>query len=331
MNKKLISLAIAGAFASASPSIFAAEAMSGSVSGFVDAIFTLQDEAADDTTTDVDGALANPNNMSFGTNGEVDFMGSAGDVGVRVDLDVADSTTEVEQAKISWKTSDSLTVNIGQQNAKGLGFEGEDAPDLFQTSTGQLRNIVNAQSSEGPGNNVEGVILEFGAGPANISVGLLNDLHDAAEENSLLITAGGSPTEGLNLQLGVVTQADNTAANPNSLENIIDLYATYTSGSWWVNAELLDAGTDADGMVDTGFGLTGHVDFGNGFGGTLRYDTVSYNDVGATSVDDTTSTTVAGSYAAADNLGLVLEIRSDDNGVDTFNSVTLEALGTFGR
>lgn len=330
MNKKLIAVAIAGAFAGASPAVMAGAPLETGVSGFVDSIFTFSDERFDDAGLDVDGAAANTKNTKFETSGEVDFMGSMGNVAVRIDLDVNGGTT-VEQSKISWMANDAVTVNIGRQNAVGLGFEGEDAPDLYQTTTGQIRDIINGQSTVNAGNNVEGVIFDFGAGPANISVGLLNDLQGANESNSLLITAGGSPMDGLDLQLGIVTQADNTALNTASLENLIDIYATYGMDNWWVNFEFLSAGTDADSMVDTGMGLTGHMDFGNGFGATLRFDTVAYNDTGAVSNDDSTSTTLAGTYAAADNLGFVLEFRTDDDGTTDTSRVTLEAVGTFGK
>src|SRR3989304_1788917 len=120
MNKKLISLAIAGAFASASPAIFAAEAMSASVSGYIDTIFVVDAEGADDTALDVDGAAANPVNQKFYTTGEIDLMASAGDVSTRIDFDVTDGATDVEQAFLSWAANDSVKVNIGQQNS-GVG------------------------------------------------------------------------------------------------------------------------------------------------------------------------------------------------------------------
>jgi len=272
--------------------------------------------------------LSNPANQKFTTDGEVDFMGGSGNVNARIDLDVADSTTEVEQAVISWMTSDALTVNIGKMN-HNVTWEGQDAPDLYQTSFGQIASIVRGQTSTA--GSAQGVVLAFNAGAAAVNVGLLNDLHGADEENSFLLQASGSPMDGLDLKASLVTQADNTAANATSAENVIDVNGQYGMDNWFVALEILSLGTDADSFADNAWGLTGNMDFGNGFGATLRYDTVSYNDTGAVSNDDTTSTTLAGTYAAADNLGLVLELRNDDDGTDSFSTVTLEAVGTFGN
>lgn len=328
MNKKLVAVAIAGAFAGASPAVMAGAMAPVKLGGFIDSIFTFQNEALDDTSTNVDGDLSNPANQKFTTDGEVDFMGGSGNVNARIDLDVADSTTEVEQAVISWMTSDALTVNIGKMN-HNVTWEGQDAPDLYQTSFGQIASIVRGQTSTA--GSAQGVVLAFNAGAAAVNVGLLNDLHGADEENSFLLQASGSPMDGLDLKASLVTQADNTAANATSAENVIDVNGQYGMDNWFVALEILSLGTDADSFADNAWGLTGNMDFGNGFGATLRYDTVSYNDTGAVSNDDTTSTTLAGTYAAADNLGLVLELRNDDDGTDSFSTVTLEAVGTFGN
>ena len=169
-------------------------------------------------------------------------------------------------------------------------------------------------------------------------IGVLNEIGGVDNENnSFLVQASGSPVDGLNLNLSYLTQSDNTAINASSAENLLDFYATYGMDNWWVNLEYLDGAGDANGLFDMGFGLTGHMDFGNGFGGTLRYESLSFNDVGAVSVDDTTTITVAGTYAVASNLSLNLELNSVDTGdrivtdSDTATEVLLEAVGTFGK
>src|SRR3989304_3395486 len=232
MNKKLISLAIAGAFASASPAIFAAEAMSASVSGYVDTIFVVDAEGADDTALDVDGAAANPANQKFTTTGEIDFVGSVGDVSARIDFDVTDGATDVEQAFIGWAANDAVAVNIGQPNS-GVGFEAEDAPDLYQITNGQIQSVIAGQSSEGPGNNIEGVVLAFNAGPATIRVGLLDDLHGANEENSLLLSAGGAPMEGLGLAFGGHDLGDSPRSMWRALGKVVADRGPYSQDKWW--------------------------------------------------------------------------------------------------
>lgn len=349
MNKKLIAVAIAGAFAGASSAVMAGEAQWSS-NGFVDSIFTLQSSGCDNaanalgaslnnpggcstSATDVDGNAANSVERTFATSGEIDVMGSANGVTGRIDLDIgggSSGSATTEQAVISWMASDSVTVNFGRMNS-GVGFEAEDAPNMNQTTHGAIWNAIDSQTSL-PGNNVEGVVAAIAAGPATINVGVLNEIGGVvADENSYLIQASGEVMDGLKLNLAYLTQADNTPSNPNSGENLMDFYATYGMDNWWVNLEIADAAVSADGFFDMAYGLTGHMDFGSGFGGTLRYENVSYNDIGSTSVDDTTTLTVFGSYAAADNLSLNLEINNVDVGgtTDKANEVLLEALATF--
>ena len=334
MNKKLIAVAIAGAFAGASPAVMAG-AMQVGVSGYIDGILTVQNEAADDTTLDASGSTANSANQKFSMDGEVDFTASQGNVMTRVDLDVNNTngtfdSGEIEQAFASWMANDAVTVNIGQMNT-GVGFEEEDTPNIYSVTHGQIYDILDGQTSL-RGNNVNGVVLGFNAGgAADIKVGMVNELGDNAEANSFMLQASGSPMDGLNLEGSFVTQEDYDAAfNPNSAGNIFDINGTYGMDNWFVGLDILDGADDGDGLPDNAWSIFGNLDFGNGFSGSLRYDTVAYNDVGSTSVDDTTSTTVAGTWSANDNMDLLLEVRSDDNGTDTFNSVYLEAVATLG-
>ena len=352
MNKKLIAVAIAGAFAGASPAVMAGAMGPVKISGFVDSVFQMSGSGCDNAANsigynlstysnevassvcnngvDVDGVAANSAERKFSTNGEIDFITTNNNVTARIDLDV-DGGASAEQALISWMANDSLTVNIGRMNS-GVGFEKEDAPDLYQVTHGLIYQTLEDQTSANTGNNVDGVVLAFNAGPAAINVGLLNDLQGANEENSFLLQAAGSPVDGLNLNIALVTQADNTANNASSAENVIDAYATYGMDNWFVNLEILSLSNSANSFPDGGWGLTGHMDFGNGFGATLRYDVITYNDTGAgASVDDDQSTTLAGTWTVNDNLGINLEINSLDVGgtSDKANEALLEAVGTF--
>jgi len=335
MNKKLIAVAIAGAFVGVSPAVMAGTmAVDVKGSGFIDTILTFNNEIADDTGVDATGSVSNPDNTKFSVDGELDFSATQGDVMARIDLDVNNThgnfdSGEIEQAFSKWQANDAVAVMIGQVNS-GIGFEAEDAPNLYQITHGQIYDILDSQTAL-RGNNVQGVVVNFAAGPASINVGVLDELGRNDEANSLLLQASGSPMDGMNLEFSFITQEDYDAAfNPSSGGNLWDLNGTYGMDNWFVGLEIMDAADDGDGLPDNAYGLYGHIDAGNGFGATLRYDTVAYNDVGAVSVDDTTSTTLAGSYAAADNLGFNLEIRSDDNGTDSFSSVLLEAVATLG-
>ena len=175
----------------------------------------------------------------------------------------------------------------------------------------------------------------FGAGPATINVGLFNEIGgNDKETNSYLVQAAGSlMNDNLKLNLAWLSQSDNTALNPQSIGDVVDFYATYGMDTWFVNFELLDGSTSVDGLPDMAYGLTGHMDFGSGMGATLRYENVSYNDVGSTSVDDSSTITLAFLYAVTDNLSLNAEYNSVDVGgtTDKADEFLLEALATFGN
>jgi hypothetical protein len=304
MNKKLLAVAVAGAFA-ASGAAFAndhdkSHGMGAKVNGHIFSTFTLTD--------DFDAS----NEKRFHTDAELNIKAMVADgVYARVDLDYGLGGTGgdgIEQAYGAWRINDMAKLQIGRFN-NPLGIEAHDQADLSTISHGLIRtDILNHQVDAGTdGNNIEGVAVHLMAGPAKVTLGLLNEIGGVAEENSFLLNISGSPIDGLDLALGVLTQEDRGPLSPDSYENLINFNVAYGMDmgdiSWKVWLDYITAGE----VLDNGYSLGGYVALPNNFGVTLRYNMIEY-DGGA----EDTAITLAGSWQAADNFDLRLEWRNDD-------------------
>lgn len=300
------------------------------VNGFADIIYTITDEASD-----VPGST-NPTEGKFTADGEVDFSSKLSDVvSVRVDVDLAmavnggvnasavtggpaDSAV-IEQAFLAWGLNEGVTFLAGVFNSP-VGWEGEDATDLYQTSHNQNYGILDGQTLL-HGNNVAGVAVAAALGPVTITGALLNDLQQVNEENSIAIVANATPITGLDVEFGIVTQ-DNDIPGAGGAGNVMDLNATFTQNSLTVGFELLTA----DEIIDNSIMLLGNYSLPNGFGVTGRYEIVSFDAAGAS---DTDVITLAGSYHVADNLDILLEWKSTDTGATDTDLLTAEFLAKF--
>ena len=299
------------------------------VNGFADIIYTLTDEASD-----VPGGK-NPTEGKFTADGEVDFASKLSDtVSVRVDLDLAmavnggnnasavtggpaDSAV-IEQAFFAWSLPKDLTF-IGGVFNNPVGWEAEDAPDLYQTSHSLNYGILDDQTTL-HGNNIAGVALAGKVGPVTLTGAFIDDLQLAPEENSLAIIANMTAMKGLDLELGYVTQ-DNDIPTAGGAGNVMDFNAVYTRGKWTAVFELLMA----DEIIDSSILLLANYDFGNKFGVTGRYETISAAGGGP----DTDRITLAGTYAAADNLAILLEWNTTDTGTTDADMLTAEFVAQF--
>ena len=319
MKKKLLPLAIAAAMAPG----FAAAA---DTSGFVDIVYTITDDQAAGTTT------PSPTEGKFTAAAELDITASPADgVTTRIDLDVAagSNTIEVEQAFFAWGATEGVTV-IGGMFNNPIGMEAGDAPDMWGTNGGVVGNILNQQTAL-YGNNVAGLAVAGAVGPATVTVGYLNDLDQTNEENSIALVVNASPMEGLDLELGFVTQAD-VAKNAGSAESVTDFNVSYAIP----NVEGLSVALDyltAGKIVDSAYELM--VNYSNGpWGVGVRAESVAWAASGST---DSERTTFHASYQLASNLVAILEVADGDNvnpatavtGIEADGLTTLELIATF--
>lgn len=307
MKKSMIALAVAAA--TTAPVMVQAAAPE--VSGFADIIFTLVDDTADN------GAI-NTAESQFSADGEIDFKGNLADnVSVQVDLDVnlgGGDSGDIEQAFFGWGINSDITLLGGVFN-NPVGWEAEDAPNMYQTSHSLNYDILDGQTAL-RGNNVAGVAVQGKAGEITLTAALLNDLAQTPEENSLAFVAGFAPTKDLALEVGLVTQDHNA-------ETVIDLNATYKMGDITAAGELLLASEIIDfsamAMVNMAIPDTA-------MSATARGELVSY----AADIDETIALTLAGLYTVNDALGIVAELKYiDGEGIDGDIQVVAEFVASF--
>lgn len=327
MKKRMIVLAVAGVFVGSSAA-FAAEKMSASVNGFIDNVYTVTDEAADDTVADIDGNAnsANPNKGKLSTSGELDFAAGMGSVSTRIDLDFDhDGGMVTEQAYGAWTINDTVALMVGKFN-NPMGFEAGDAPDMLQTSHSLVWDVLAGQTDGA--NNVQGMAAKIAAGPATIVVGAVNDLNDAPDNTSFMFLASGSPMPGLDLELSTMTQEDNAVNNANSAEAVTDFNAAYSLDAGGMPVKVWLDYLTAGALVDSVYSIGGNVGVASNVSLTVRLDNLSPED---SSLDDVKRTTFAATWMAEENLALLLEVRQDDpgNGADKTNLTTLEGVFTF--
>ena len=304
-------------------------------SGFVDITYTIADDQAVGVTT------PSPTEGKFGANGEIDFSASPADgvtVRVDVDLELTPGTTgsaNLEQAFFAWGATEGVTVLGGVFN-NPIGMECGDAPCMWGTNGGVVGNILNHQTAL-DGNNVAGLAAAFAAGPATVTVGLLNDLQQVNEENSIAIVVNASPIEGLDLEVGYASQADTAthttqATGLTTAEDVLDVNVSYAIPG----VEGLSVALDylAPGkVIDSAYELMANYSTGPwGFG--VRLEEVSWEASGST---DSDRTTFHASYQVASNLTAILEVADGDNvnpgtavtGIEADSLTTLELIATF--
>jgi len=272
--------------------------------GFIDIVWAV----SDGTDEGVNGSEGH-----FYTSGELDLKTKLnGPISMRLDADLnpADGDNDsgrLEQAFLTWAIDNNLSLKAGVFN-NNLGFEKEDAPELYQVTHGQLWDIWNLSTFGLDGNNLQGIELSYKQADFTAFVGFLNDLGDVPEENSIKLGATVTAVKDVTITAGLITQDEGNPGTP-SLENIIDINALWKfDGNLTLGGELMLPSE----IIDSGLMLMANYQVNPKLSGTLRYDMVAYDGSG---VDDTTSLTIAGLYSIEDNLFANAEIRinSDDN------------------
>ena len=297
MKKTLISLAVAGALAAPVASVNAAD-----FSGFADVVFN--------------GASNNSNSKKlFGANGEGDVTHTAGDVTMRMDVNLAlaaDGTTstnsgDLEQALVAYKGISGVTVIGGVFNSP-IGQDAEDITDQRFSSHSAVYSVLDNQTAL-RGNNVAGLAVAGMVGPATVTAAVLNDLGQVAKKNSLALNVNLSPMPGLDLELGYATQ-DGSAGNVVDINGSYDVMGMATVGlDYLVPENIVDGAYDIWVKAPVGMG----VDLG------LRYSTVTWASSGA---KDSTATSVYASYAVASNLDVAAEYKDMSVGTGNISSVS---------
>jgi len=351
IKKNMVALAVAGALVSP----LTAMADDAEVSGFIDVIGNGDAPAV------------------FTANAEIDVSKKMGAVTVRVDMDVrlagngASTTTpldadgdgivspaeqaafgdttsaNLEQAFFAWEATDMVTVLGGLFN-NPIGQEAEDAPDLNFTSHSAIWNILDGQTAL-YGNNIAGVAAAIAAGPATVTLAVIDDLglatsgtnHDQKGETSFALVVNATPMPGLDLELGYVTQDDqeNMMGDPMTAGDVFDINAAFSTGPVTLGLDYLTA----DNIVDSASTLWVGYNINDKITVKARYEMVAFE---ANDVDDSTKTTLHAAYSIEDNLLVALEWSDGEtdtditgmstdatSGIMNDSVTTLEFIGTF--
>jgi hypothetical protein len=279
-----------------------------SIDGFIDTTYVLSDGISDGPS---------PYENKFDVNSELDLKAPINDqMSARLDYDFnlvgnsgfGDSDSgKIEQGYFAWQAPQSIVLKAGVFN-NPIGWEAEDAPDLYQISHGQIYRILDEQTAL-YGNNVAGAAVTGIVGPINVTGAILNDLGNAPEKQSFAGLVNYVPKEGpargLDLELGFVTQ-------DTQAETIVDMNGTFQRAMLTVGGELLFGSK----QVDLGVGVTGNIQLNDQLSATLRLDSVSYEG----GLKDTRSVTFAVGYLIDKNLTANAELRLNDDGNDTATS-----------
>ena len=280
------------------------------VSGFADITYSNNNDTSvflANAELDVSKKLSDKVNVRIDTD-----LALAGNGGTNAGLSGPSDSAVLEQAYFSFAATKGVTVLGGVIN-NPIGWEKEDAPDMYQISKGQLYGILDGQTAL-YGNNIAGVAVAGEVGPATITVAALNEIgHNDLEKNSFAAVINAAPIKDLDLELGYVTQEAGAG-------NVLDVNATYSIMGATVGVEYLMP----EELIDSAVGLTVNYVINNMFNATVFYDMVT-----PATGDDTTSYAVALTANLDKNLTVAAEYYNYNDGNDDDPAVGLEFIATF--
>jgi hypothetical protein len=283
-------IAIASAILAASSYSFAEIALTESLSveGFVDMSYT--DSDSGDSGFGIDQV-------------EFDFLFNTGAVSAQVDVEYeegADSSTEIEQAFVSYALGNGAVVTAGRM-ASQLGFEDFEPTGLYQVS-----NAISTSRLPGYGT---GVLVTYG----DLGVAVLNDTDAGTigdgDGYTLELAYSFELSEGLNVFLGAQLNEDSDKAATSDDESILNAYVTYETGAWLFAAEIAEfsGATSADDSTD--YQVMANYSYSDKSSVTARYANCDVSNANVGSKQDAGEAyTLAHNYALADNLAVIAEV-----------------------
>ncbi|KPJ93559.1 MAG: hypothetical protein AMJ53_07030 [Gammaproteobacteria bacterium SG8_11] len=290
-------------------------------SGFVDVVYVLSDGSDEFKNAD-DKSEAD---KKFSVKGELDVETELNPrTTLRMDLDLTtgyspdtnpllstSDSASFEQAFVNYAFEQNMNLKMGVFNNR-LGFEREDAPELYQISHSQLWAIWDEQTSTLNGNNLAGVEFSANVGMVTLIAGLLNDINAEPEKISFKLAAEVKPSESLDIVAGLIS-ADSGENTHNAAGTFVDDQAGTiidAAITWKWNQLMLGGGLlTAEEMYDLGLQATANYAFTDNLSGTARIDYVKYEG----DYDNSTSLTLAALFSAAENLYFNAEIRAMQN------------------
>ena len=257
---------------------------------------------------------------------ELDIEYSSGNVGLRFDLESTGDgfgASPFEQGYIYYTipgvADDGLTFTFGKFNAP-IGWELLDAPDMYQFShalvfdNGLPTNLVGASLSASVADGMADLIVYVANGAEiNAANSPANTLANGSKGmNTWGGRLGVTPTEGVNVGFSFF-QGDNINGTflPKKFTTIdidltLELVDNLIIGAEWNSTK----NWVAQGVKADGWFVTGHYDFTDSLGATLRYGNYDFDkSLGGS------NTAITGALTAAlgDGLGALIEVRKHKN------------------
>jgi hypothetical protein len=310
MKKRMIALAVASAMFGAGSAFAAAPAIS--VNGYASVELNVTDELNEEN----EGQFSVPET-------EVNF--DSDNLFIAIDGSDTDDYF-LAQAFFKYQITDGWKLRGGKFDSNFTADEGA-APDRQFTQNSLLFDAVNAVG----GASLTGLEVAGVVGPVTARLAYANDTSviptpgpgGVDGENSVMLLLNAAPMEGLDLELGILTQDK----DGNGAGTLTDLNGTYMINNFTVGLDFL-ASSDADpGEFDNGYSVWAGYNFGNGFNIKARYDNASPEGNG----DDVKATELYASYSLTDNLLVALDLHNTDpgNGADDYDTNTIQFVATF--
>jgi hypothetical protein len=267
---------------------------------------------------------ADPNDKAgFNTAVDMDFLLDFSPVTAEIHTNLNNTSgsfaTSLEQAFIRYSFNRDFNISMGRQLTT-LGFEADEAPNLYQVSYAYLLGDIIDGGMGGRRNYVDGIRANFNNGRFGFTLGLHNELY--SETHS---TKKGDI--GIDLQLALMimpgfearlgyahdSEDDRDPATEDDIEQF-NAWVAYNDGGLTLALEYDDwdiGSWDAWNVM-----LMGSYQFNNFFALTLRYSHEDF-EYSATKEEDSDRITIGAGFSITDNFGINLEMSH--SGVDVKN------------
>jgi hypothetical protein len=268
----------------------------------------------------VDDEGASQHDKGFGTTADVDFLFDFSPVTAELHTNLSSDRTvrdpggasigstsavALEQAFIRYNVNRDFSISMGRQLTT-LGFEGDEAPNLYQVSNAYLKTDDTANTANGGyrRNYVDGIRANFNNGRFGFSLGLHNSLYSGDTDTddgevAVDLQAAIMIVPGLEGRLGYAHESRNGV---NADIEQFNAWLAYNDRALTLAIEFDDWNYETSDIWDVM--LMGNYQFNDFFGLTLRY---SHEDKDDPLGYETDRITLYTSFTVTDNLSLGLE------------------------
>ena len=256
--------------------------------------------------------VANNDEAGFDTSADLDFLFDFSPVTAEVQTQLSPDSNpnkkavDLEQAFLRFNINRDFSLSFGRQLTV-LGFEADEAPNLYQVSNAYLLGDVVGGGHGWRRNYVEGIRANFNNARFGFTLGLHNSLYGVDDDTkggtvALDLQAAVMIMPGLEGRIGYAHDSNDAIAGDDSIEQI-NIWLSYAQGGLTTAIEYDNwevYGDDAWNIM-----LMGSYQFNQLFALTLRYSHEDFEQ-GATDTD-TDRFTLGLGFTVTDNLGLRLE------------------------